>query len=283
MNASTGAISVGGEFDFSERDFKRLAGLLHSRTRIILGDNKRALVYSRLARRLRENRLTTFSAYLDLISSPAGAEELERALDAITTNLTKFFREDHHFDHLRKEVLPRVNGAACKRLRIWSAGCSSGQEPFSIAMTIAETVPDFANRDIRILATDLDSKMVAKGATGQYSDREVESIPAPLRKKYLQGPDASGMFVFDRKLKSLIAFRNLNFFHDWPFRGPFDAIFCRNVFIYFESDDQRAILDRMSGMLADDGFLYMGHSENLSRITDQFAACGRTTYRKARA
>jgi chemotaxis protein methyltransferase CheR len=269
-------------FALKDDDFRFLASLIYDRTGIVVGENKRNLVYSRLARRIRALRLTSFSEYCSLLSSPDGEAELPETINAVTTNLTKFFREDHHFDHLRSQVVPTLFAPSQRRsrIRVWSAGCSSGQEPFSIAMTLADSVPDLANWDLKILATDLDSNMIRRCASGEYAVREIETIPQAKRKKYLGPESGDGKVTFDKSLRRLITFNELNLLHDWPMKGPFDVIFFRNVVIYFDLETQRKILDRMWSMLADDGHLYVGHSENLSRVTDRFALIGQTIYGK---
>jgi len=269
------------EFPLSDREFKFLTELVYERTGIVLGENKRNLLYSRLARRLRALGLSSFKEYCSLLETPAADDELPHMVNAVTTNLTKFFREDHHFEHLRKAVLPSLFDAARRgaRIRFWSAGCSSGQEPFSIAMTLRDMVPDIARWDCRILATDLDSNMIARCESGRYNEREVESIPSALRNAHLQ-KDADGSFLFSAEIRRLITFRQLNLLERWPMKGPFDVVFFRNVLIYFDIETQRAILDRMHGLIADDGLLYAGHSENLTRVTDRFSLIGQTIYRK---
>lgn len=269
------------EFPLSDGEFTFLAELVYQRTGIVLGDNKRNLLYSRLARRLRALGLASFQEYCSLLETPAADGELPHLVNAVTTNLTKFFREDHHFEHLRKTTLPALFAPSRRgaRIRFWSAGCSSGQEPFSIAMTLREMVPDLARWDCKILATDLDSNMIARCESARYNLREVESIPAPLRQAYLQEVDEES-YVFAGDIRRLITFRQLNLLDRWPMKGPFDVVFFRNVLIYFDVETQRAILERMHGLIADDGLLYAGHSENLARVTDRFALLGQTIYRK---
>jgi len=267
------------EFSLGDDEFRFLAELIYDRTGIVVGENKRNLVYSRLARRIRALRLSSFHDYCKLLESPEGDAELPEALNAVTTNLTKFFRENHHFDHLRQEVLPHLFNSKRGRIRAWSAGCSSGQEPFSVAMTVSDTVENLNQYDFKILATDLDSNMIAKCRAGTYADRETETVPTATKKKYLV-PDGQGSATFKPEIQRLITFNQLNLLKPWPMKGPFDFIFFRNVVIYFDLDTQRDILGRMWSLLSDDGYLYVGHSENLSRVTDRFALIGRTIYRK---
>lgn len=270
------------EFPLGDEEFRFLTDLVYQRTGIVLGDNKRNLLYSRLARRLRALKLETFQQYCALMETPAGESELQNMVNAVTTNLTKFFREDHHFDHLRKSVLPTLFAPARRgaRIRFWSAGCSSGQEPFSLAMTLCDAVPDLARWDCRILATDLDSNMIARCQSGRYSDREVESIPPALRAAHME-KGADGHYTFSAPVRRLVTFRQLNLLEPWPMHGPFDIVFFRNVLIYFDVETQRGILERMHGLIADGGFLYAGHSENLTRVTDRFRLLGQTIYSKS--
>lgn len=273
------------EFEFNERDFQYIVEVIGEKTGIVLEGNKTEMIYSRMARRLRALRFESFAQYRKYLESPEGANELGEMINALTTNLTKFFRENHHFEHLGGVVLKNIMTAARgskARIRIWSAGCSSGQEPFSIAMTIARTIPSYRQHDIRILATDLDSNMVARGRAAKYSKSEVESIPADLRNRYLTPLDDAGRdFQFVDEIREMIVFNPLNLLHEWPIRGPFDAIFMRNVIIYFNNETQAHILERMRPLLRPTSFLYIGHSENIGRVTDLFVSGGQTIYRLA--
>jgi len=272
------------EFEISERDFEFISEFIGTRTGIVLGENKQEMIYGRMARRLRALKMTTFAEYRQLLESPDGAGELPEMINALTTNLTKFFRENHHFQHLGSEVLSRAfkrTRIGRARIRIWSAGCSSGQEPFSIALTIADNVPDFQRHDIKILATDLDSNMVARGRSGRYSSSDIESIRPALRDRWLRPVDGEeSIYIFDDSIRAMITFNTLNLLNEWPVRGPFDAIFLRNVIIYFDNDLQRKIIGRIYDLLDDSGFLYLGHSENISRMSDQFANFGKTIHSK---
>ena len=285
MNA-TAATERAREFQFTAQDFAFIAELVGRTAGIVLTDNKREMIYGRMSRRLRALGMTTFAEYRKFLETPGGTDELSEMINSLTTNLTKFFRENHHFDHLAQnavaEAAKRTAGRQI-RLRIWSAGCSSGQEPFSIAMTIAENIPDFARHDIKILATDLDSNMVARCRTGEYAAAEVESIPAGLKSRWLRPIDATkSKYVFDDSLRRLIRFNTLNLLHEWPMKGPFDAVFLRNVIIYFNNDTQRMVVERIYDLLSDVGFLYLGHSENMARISPRFANHGHTIHSKIR-
>lgn len=266
------------EFAFSDREFRFLATLANEKTGIQLPDHKRDMVYARVVRRLRALNLTSFADYCDLMSGPEGDAELGNLVNAITTNLTHFFREKHHFEHLRDQLLTPMMQSKQRQLRIWSAGCSSGMEPYSIAMTIKHTLKDIAAWDARILATDIDTAMLDRGTRGEYTADEYESIPPSYRSDVMLNKQADTMQM-SSKLQSLIAFKQLNLLESWPMKGPFDAIFCRNVVIYFDKSTQTKLFARMASLLSPNGFLYIGHSENITKICPQFELIGRTIYR----
>ncbi len=269
------------EFAFSESDFRFLADLANQKTGIVLSDQKRDMVYSRISRRLRALGLTEFQQYCELLKSPTGDSEIGNLVNAITTNLTHFFREKHHFEHLQKEVLLPLQASGSKRLRIWSAGCSSGMEPYSIAMTLKHTLTPIHRWDARILATDIDTNMLDRGARGEYPLDEFSNIPTAYRGDVTKSGKESTMHMSD-DLKTLIAFKHLNLLESWPMQGIFDAVFCRNVVIYFDKKTQSRLFDRMADLLEVGGWLYIGHSENLMKVTQRFELAGRTIYRKAR-
>lgn len=270
------------EFPLLDRDFAAIAALVRQRAGIILGERKRDLVYGRLSRRLRTLRCPSFADYCRLLEGPDGEDERRVMLNAITTNLTHFFREPHHFEHLRKEALPEImrsRTAGHRRIRIWSAGCSSGEEPYSIAISVREALGEAADWDVKILATDIDTEMVARARRGRYDAERIAAIPPALRQRYVHpGPDGAGEMA--DALKSLIVFNPLNLLEGWPMRRPFDVIFCRNVVIYFDAATQRALMERFSRILAPDGWLYVGHSESLFRVSEYFRHLGRTIYRR---
>lgn len=267
------------EFAFGESEFRFLAKLVGEQTGIVLADHKRDMVYSRLARRLRALELKDFSEYCDLMKSDQGQEELGNLVNAITTNLTSFFREAHHFEHLGTQVLAPLTKNTDRKLRIWSAGCSSGMEPYSIAMTVRGHIPEVAKWDARILATDIDTNMLATGARGNYPATEYEHIPETLRKGVECGGERMQM---PEDLQRLIAFKHLNLLQDWPMKGQFDAVFCRNVVIYFDKATQRTLFSRIADRIKPGGWLYIGHSENLTHVSDRFELRGRTIYRRVK-
>lgn len=268
------------EFGLTAGEYSEICRLVRTHTGITLSDNKRELVYSRLTRRLRKLQLKTFRQYIELLAT-GDPTELEEFTNAITTNLTAFFREDHHFDHLIDEVLPELveKNAATRRIRIWSAGCSTGEEPYSIAIALHENLSRFPNWDIKILATDLDSNVLAHAGAGIYANDRVEKM-RPDRLKSCFNRTADGRWTMAQSLKNLITFKQLNLMHDWPMRGPFDVIFCRNVVIYFDKPTQRELFDRMANMQVGGAHLFIGHSESLFKVTERYKLIGRTVYQK---
>ncbi len=264
MKPSAG-ITETGEFLMTQRDFTAIAGMLMSEAGISLSGNKANLVYSRLAKRLRLLGLGSFSEYCRLVESPSGAGERQNMIAALTTNVTRFYREPHHFEHLKTKILPELitrvkQGRAA---RLWSAACSSGQEPYSIALTLLSMLPDAVKYDIRILATDIDANMLALGAAGIYESSLLDAVPDPLRSRWFSSPREGRQQIAD-EARALVKFRRLNLIGNWPMRGTFDVIFCRNVVIYFENDTQEKIWTRIAPLLAPGGALYIGHSERVS-------------------
>lgn len=266
------------EFAFTETDFRTIAGIANKITGIVLGDNKQDMIYSRIAKRLRALGLKDFKSYTEFLESENGADEISSLVNAITTNLTHFFREIHHFDHLR-EYLKKLAAQQPrgKKLRIWSAGCSSGMEAYSIAMVMLEAIPDIAKWDVKILATDIDTGMLAAAKAGLYDESEYDRIP----KQYQRHADVeNGKLKIAPKPRDFISFKPLNLMETFPVKGPFDVIFCRNVAIYFDKATQKKIFEQFAGLIADDGWIYIGHSENLFQVTDTLTLIGKTIYRK---
>ena len=277
--------AVGGEFDFSDADFKTIADQLYEETGIHLQPSKATLVYSRIAKRLRALGLESFRDYCALVGDAAGADEKAQMISALTTNVTRFFREPHHFEHFKTKLLPRLLAMARKgqKVRIWSAGCSSGQEPFSIALSILSAAPDARSLDIRILATDINPHVLAMGRKGQYSAGEIADVPTDLRRAWAEETQAGGekSYQLDDAVLGLVSFRALNLMGNWPMRGTFDAIFCRNVVIYFDEQTQFRIWNRILPLLGPGSFLYIGHSERVAGPAQQhFRIEGTTIYRK---
>ena len=281
MSAAPPGVEREREFDMSDADFDALRTIIKQKAGISLSSAKRELVYSRVSRRLRHLKMRSFSAYRRLLETDEA--ELVEFCNAMTTNLTAFFRESHHFDHLRKHLLelrlrdPR----ASRRIRIWSAACSSGEEPYSIAMVIRETLPDLSKWDVRILATDLDTDILARAKAGIYAEDRVKTLGAErLRAHFSPVPDRAGHYRIAPELASLITFKQLNLTQALPMTGPLDAIFCRNVIIYFDKDTQRDLFERISSLQRSAALLFLGHSESLFKVCDAYTLLGRTIYQR---
>jgi chemotaxis protein methyltransferase CheR len=237
------------------------------------------MVYSRLARRVRRHGLASFADYLRVVER--GGAELQEFINSLTTNKTDFFREPHHFEYLRGAVLPRLAARGPRRVRVWCAASSTGEEPYTLAMTLREACPPAAGWDVKVLASDIDTAVLAAAERGVYdADRAGGIPPALLRKYFLRGAGANRGKVSARpELRELLAFRRINLVDDpWPVRTRFDAIFCRNVAIYFDRDTQRRLFDRFAAHLEPGGYLFLGHSETLHGLTDRYAPTGGTVY-----
>lgn len=274
-----------GDPPFTARDFDRIAAFAYREFGLSLQAAKKDLVYSRLVRRLRALELPGFQPYCDLLEGPGGRAEHDAVVSALTTNVTHFFREPHHFDLLAAlAVKPRLQALrAGERLRIWSAGCSAGMEPYSIAMTLLDTLPEAAQLNIRILATDVDPAILARAREARFTDEEVRPIPARMKPWALVSA-GEGRHGIAPKPARMVRFAELNLMQDWPVRGPFDAIFCRNVAIYFDKPTQARLWQRFAGLLAPGGLLFIGHSERLGGPAEAaFASVGITAYRKTGA
>lgn len=272
-----------GEFPFTWSDFRQIAELVHSEAGIVLTEAKVNLVYSRLAKRLRTIGLRTFREYCALIQGAEGIDERQAMIAAMTTNVTRFFRESHHFDYLRTRVLPALleNARRGGKVRVWSAGCSSGEEAYSIGLTILELAPDVVDMDVRILASDIDPEMLRRGSTGIYPVRQMGDIPAELRRKWFRPVlGSSGDLEIGDELQELVRFRELNLLREWPMKGRFDIIFCRNVMIYFDDETQNTVWGRFADILRPGGTLCIGHSERIAVNSHPFDLVGQTIYRR---
>ncbi|WP_425074428.1 CheR family methyltransferase [Sagittula sp. S175] len=270
------------DIPFSDSDFRAIAELAQSAFGLNLAESKKPLVYSRLSKRLKARAISTFPEYLDLLNRQDERDERLELISALTTNVTSFFREKHHFETLRNDALPQMqaNIGSGKRGRIWSAGCSSGQEAYSIAMTVLETIPDAGRKNIKILATDIDPKIVERAKLGEYPNEELTGIPEQMRKKWTESKSETNFSMSDAP-RNLITFAELNLMTEWPFKGPFDVIFCRNVAIYFNQETQQRLWDRFREMLTPGGYLFIGHSERVTGPAAQsLNGIGITSYQK---
>lgn len=278
------ALEADREFQFNEADFCFIKKRVYEVAGIALSERKRQLVYSRLARRLRALGLQRFEQYCALLKVDGDPDELCYFINALTTNLTHFFRESHHFDYLYETIFAQLvqRNAARKRIRIWSAGCSTGEEAYSIAACASEAIEQYrlSSWDIKILATDLDTNVLQTARDALYREERVEPIPKALRNKYFSKPDAQSMVSVSPKLKQLITFKQLNLMEKWPMKGSFDVIFCRNVIIYFDKPTQQMLFKRFHQVLSDSGYLMLGHSETLGTMQSVFMTHGRTIFQK---
>jgi len=275
---------VPGEFNLSRDDFRRIAGMIHEEAGIYLPESKAALVYARLAKRLRALQLDAFRDYCSLVEGPNGERERREMLAALTTNVTRYFREPHHFEHLKTHVLPPLIRDAQHggRIRVWSAACSTGQEPYSAALTILSLWPEAYRHDVRVLATDIDPYVIETGKAAVYSEQLLEGVPNDMRKRFFEQTNVDGKTQWraNEALRSLVAFRPLNLIENWPMRGTFDAIFCRNVVIYFDEPTQQRLWQSFAPRLSPTGALYIGHSERVSGpAAEILVSDGISTYR----
>jgi chemotaxis protein methyltransferase CheR len=269
------------EYPFSDADFARVCRLVREQIGISLTLAKRELVYGRLSRRLRQLRLASFGDYLDRIEQ-GDEQETQQFRNAITTNLTAFFREQHHFDFLARELLPRLlmTNAATRRLRLWSAGCSTGEEAYSVAMVVRETLGALPGWDVRILATDVDSNVLAHARRGLYGGERLEKVDSARILRWFSRQRGSPQYGVRDEIRQLIRFNPLNLVSDWPMQGPFDVIFCRNVIIYFDRNIQRDIVGRMAGLQRNGDHLILGHSESLLSVSDRYRLVAQTAHCK---
>lgn len=271
------------EVTLTDRDFARIAQLVHQMAGIVLADAKRPLVQSRLIRRLRALDLRDFAAYADYISSPDHEAERMELISAVTTNVTAFFREIHHFETLATKALPGLvaKAKAGGRVRIWSAGCSSGEEPYSIAATVVASFPDVHRHDLRILATDIDNTMIERTRSAQYPIEAANGLTADQNRRLFETARGTDMLRINDAARRLVTCNALNLQENWPMKGGFEVIFCRNVVIYFDKSTQERLWQRFADILAPGGYLMIGHSERVSGpALAGFEVDGITTYRR---
>ncbi|MGP3695980.1 protein-glutamate O-methyltransferase [Rhodobacter sp. NSM] len=270
------------DLQLSAADFQRIARLVHSETGIAMPDAKEPLVYARLVKRLRQLSLRSFGDYIDLLSRPEAGEERAMFISSITTNTTRFFREQHHFELLGRTVLPPLFAEAKRgaRIRLWSAGCSSGEEAYSIAITVLRLCPKAADLDLKVLATDIDREILETARAGRFAATSLSILPDDIRESFFGATDAEGKRQVAPQVRGLVSFKSMNLVKPWPVTGPFDVIFCRNVAIYFDVDTQERIWRGFAGALAPGGHLFIGHSERLSPpVRHQFETVGMTSFR----
>lgn len=271
------------EFSMRESDFRVIAETIYAHAGIVIGEHKKELVYSRLARRLRQLDLPDFESYLRRLDGPQGDGERNHLINALTTNHTNFFRESHHFDHIRDVLVPywqaRAEKSGDKRLRIWSAGCSTGEEPYSLAMVLAQAFQGEPGWDWKILATDIDTNVLRRCRAGEYDAASAQGIPARYRNVYVEPkPGEKGRVRIAAAIRPHLVFNRLNLHAAWPIKRSFDAIFCRNVTIYFDPPSKNALMKRFRALLKDDACLFLGHSESLLGGVIDMTVAGRTIY-----
>lgn len=263
-------------------EYQRFCTLIYDESGISLGAQKHSLLASRLSKRLRDLGLATFTEYYEIVTGDRTGEEFTQMLDLISTNKTDFFREPKHFDFLRQRIVPELEGA--KRIRIWSSACSTGEEPYTIAMTLCDGIRSPAQWDIKILASDLSTRVLAKAASGIYDEERVRAVPPETVKKYfLRGHgDSAGLIKVKPLLAGMIKFQRMNLMDDrFPIKTQLDLIFCRNVMIYFDQTTQGTLINKFHHYLKPGGYLFIGHSESLQWVKHPFETVAPTIYRKA--
>jgi chemotaxis protein methyltransferase CheR len=265
----------------SEREFTFVRDLIYEKSGIVIGDHKKEMITRRLAKRVRQLNLVDISEYCSVLKSASDQEMIE-FLNVVTTNLTSFFREAHHFEYLKDEYFPKFIAGGGKKLRIWSSASSTGEEPYSIAITMLDSLGDkVKTMDVKILATDLDTEVLKKAKEGTYKQDRIENLPSSMISKWFD-KQAGGVnfYVANHKLKSYLTFNKLNLLGHWPMKGMFDVIFCRNVLIYFDRKTQQQIVDRFHQILQPGGLLMLGHSESVLKSDARYNALGKTIYQK---
>ena len=269
------------EFLYTRDDFDFLRKISNEHSGILVPDDKFDMFYSRLSKRLRLHGLSNFKEYCQYLKDNPDKEFTE-FINAVTTNLTSFFREKHHFEYVKDTIIPEVlkRNSAKKTIRVWSAGCSTGEEPYSIAMTLLENIP--SGWDVKILATDLDTNVLQTAATGIYTNDRVEGLPnKTIERWFKKGTGKNAVKVrVNPALQALIQFKQLNLMQDWPMKNNFDFIFCRNVLIYFDRDTKEQLAQKYGRFLAIGSHLLIGHSESLNQLDTCFDLIGNTIYKK---
>lgn len=269
------------EFDYTWEDFNVLRKISNDHSGILVPDEKFDMYYSRLSKRVRMFGLKNFKQYCRLLKKDSN-QELTEFINAVTTNLTSFFRENYHFEFLQENLIPELlkKNNSTKQIKVWSAGCSTGEEPYSIAMTLAEQLP--SDWSIKILATDLDTHVLHIAACGVYSSNCVSGLSKQRMKRWFRkgtGQNAHKVKV-KQELQQLIHFKQLNLIKEWPIKGTFDFIFCRNVLIYFDRQTKETLANRYANLLMNGSKLFIGHSESLHHLDTHFKLIGKTIYQK---
>ena len=266
------------EFEFTDQHFSKVKEDLYGYAGIVLADHKKDMAYNRLVRRVRALGLLSFDSYFTYISS--NQSEFEQFINALTTNLSSFFRENHHFSYIKSNILPDMRASGQDKIRVWSAGCSHGEEAYSIAMTLHDALLNINQVDVKILATDIDSTVLSTAQLGVYDIASMEGLFAQSVQKYfLKGVGVrEGKVQIRQELKEIVDFKFLNLMNEWPMQGRFDFIFCRNVMIYFNKETQQYLVEKFAQYLKPGGYLFVGHSEALGFHQRKFKLIGKTIY-----
>ncbi|MGH1486676.1 MAG: CheR family methyltransferase [Cellvibrionaceae bacterium] len=265
----------------SDRDFSFVQDLIYTKTGIVIADHKREMIYRRLARRARDLNLAELTDYCEILRSES-EEEMVNFVNAVTTNLTSFFRENHHFEFLKETFFPEFLSRGEQRLRIWSSAASTGEEPYSISMTMLEGLGEkYKSIDAKILATDLDTQVLQTARSGIYHKDRLKDLSSAIKSKWFSSLDTdANKYSVDSKLKVPLTFNKLNLLGDWPMKGKFDVIFCRNVLIYFDRPTQEKLVNRFLDVLTPNGILMLGHSESILKGSTDFEHLGKTIYKR---
>lgn len=269
--------------NFSDKEFQQIGKTIYDHCGINLSSDKKEMVRSRLVRLLQKHGCSSYAHYLDVVLNDNSGEKLTEMVNRISTNLTSFFREKHHFDFLRDTVIPSlVARKGPPRIRAWSAGCSSGEEPYSIAITAAEALPNIHRANIKILASDISTRVLSTASLGCYPHERIEDLDRAMQNKYFlsQHDHSQELFQIRPNLRKLIIFKKINLMEKWPVTTPLDFIFCRNVMIYFDRETKERLVQRFSDQLHPGGWLFIGHSESLSNIKHNLKYVGPTIYEK---
>ncbi|MBF0634852.1 MAG: protein-glutamate O-methyltransferase [Nitrospinae bacterium] len=288
MESTKPGFSATGPIDLTDREFQLFRSLIFEKSGITLNEGKKELVRTRLGSKIRKGGFGSFKDYYNHILDDRTGEELVTLLDAISTNLTSFFREINHFHYLRKNIIPEImerkKNDSAREIRAWSAGCSSGEEPYSLAFTMADMLQNDRNWDVKLLATDISTKVLARAARGVYSEEQVKTVPKEMASKFFDRvvDDGDRLYKVRPEIKSLIQFKRFNLMTPtFPFRRGFDFIFCRNVMIYFDKPTQQTLINKYYGALSEGGYLMIGHSESLTGVQHRFKYMQPTIYRKS--
>ncbi|MDH5471412.1 MAG: protein-glutamate O-methyltransferase CheR [Gammaproteobacteria bacterium] len=277
-------INTTREYEFTERDFNKLRKIANDHTGIIVTDDKYDMYYARLVKRIRSLRLASFAEYVKYLDANM-ATEFTPFIDSITTNLTSFFREPHHFDMMKSTIIPDLctRNDVMQGIKVWSAGCSTGEEPYTMAITLLEGLDGVKNAPrASILATDIDTTVLSKASRGIYEISRVEGLETSVKRRwFFRGKGSNhGNVRVSPELQNIIEFKQVNLMHEWPIKTKFHLIFCRNVVIYFDKPTKIKLLNRYADQLVEGGYMILGHSESIQGMSDRFVTIGKTVYKK---